>query len=57
MGAEQDCFVLSKLVGPEGFVIGVDMTQEQVSKGEGGGGGNYDLEYMSVHCTEWVQYI
>ena len=38
MGAEQDCFVLSKLVGPEGFVPEVDMTQEQVSMGGGGGG-------------------
>ena len=39
MGAEQDCSVLSKLIRTEGFVTGVDMTQEQVSKGEGGGGG------------------
>ena len=31
------------------------MTQEQVSMG--GGGSNYDLERMHVHCTEWVQYI
>ena len=30
-GSGRDCFVLSKLVGPEGFVTGVDMTQEQVS--------------------------
>ena len=29
-GSGRDCFVLSKLVGPEGFVTGVDMTQEQV---------------------------
>ena len=41
MGAEQDCFVLSILVRTEGFVTGVDMTQEQVSMGGvwGGGGG------------------
>ena len=55
MGAEQNCFVLRTLIGPEGFVIGVDMTQEKVSKGEEGR--NYDLEHMHVHCTEWVQYI
>lgn len=29
-GAGLDCFALSKLVGPDGHVIGVDMTQEQV---------------------------
>ena len=29
-GSGRDCFVLSKLVGPAGFVTGVDMTQEQV---------------------------
>ena len=29
-GSGRDCFVLSKLVGPQGFVTGVDMTQEQV---------------------------
>ena len=29
-GAGADCFVLSKLVGPTGFITGVDMTQEQV---------------------------
>ena len=30
-GAGIDCFVLSKLVGQSGRVVGVDMTQEQVS--------------------------
>ena len=30
-GAGLDCFVLSKLVGPNGHVTGVDMTKEQVS--------------------------
>ena len=30
-GSGQDCFVLSKLVGENGFVTGVDMTKEQVS--------------------------
>ncbi|XP_029656086.1 arsenite methyltransferase isoform X1 [Octopus sinensis] len=29
-GSGQDCFVLSKLVGPEGYVVGIDMTQEQL---------------------------
>ena len=29
-GSGRDCFVLTKLVGSEGFVTGVDMTQEQV---------------------------
>ena len=29
-GAGLDCFVLSKLVGPNGHVTGVDMTPEQV---------------------------
>jgi arsenite methyltransferase len=29
-GAGRDCFVLSKLVGQDGFVTGVDMTEEQV---------------------------
>jgi ubiquinone/menaquinone biosynthesis C-methylase UbiE len=30
-GAGIDCFVLSKLVGPGGKVVGVDMTKEQVT--------------------------
>ena len=29
-GAGLDCFVLSKLVGPQGHVTGIDMTMEQV---------------------------
>ena len=29
-GAGRDCYILSKLVGEDGFVIGVDMTEEQV---------------------------
>ena len=29
-GSGQDCFALSKLVGQDGFVTGVDMTDEQV---------------------------
>lgn len=32
-GAGIDCFVLSKLVGENGHVVGVDMTQEQVLYG------------------------
>ncbi len=31
-GAGLDCFVLSKLVGPEGHVTGIDMTHEQVMR-------------------------
>ncbi len=30
-GSGRDCFILSKLVGSEGKVIGVDMTQEQLA--------------------------
>ncbi|XP_070570520.1 arsenite methyltransferase-like [Ptychodera flava] len=30
-GAGRDCFIVSKLVGPSGRVIGVDMTEEQIS--------------------------
>lgn len=29
-GSGRDCYVLSKMVGPQGFVIGVDMTAEQL---------------------------
>lgn len=29
-GSGRDCYMLSRLVGPEGFVIGVDMTAEQL---------------------------
>ena len=29
-GSGQDCYVLSKLVGEKGTVIGLDMTEEQV---------------------------
>lgn len=30
-GTGRDCFILSKLVGPSGHVIGVDMTDEQIA--------------------------
>lgn len=30
-GTGRDCFILSKLVGPKGRVIGVDMTDEQIA--------------------------
>ena len=30
-GAGQDCYLLSRLVGPEGRVVGVDMTPEQLA--------------------------
>lgn len=29
-GSGRDCFALSKLVGKDGFVTGIDMTDEQV---------------------------
>ena len=29
-GSGRDCFILSKLVGKNGFVVGVDMTKEQI---------------------------
>ena len=29
-GSGRDCYILSKFVGPDGFVLGVDMTQEQM---------------------------
>jgi arsenite methyltransferase len=30
-GTGRDCFILSKLVGPHGQVLGIDMTQEQIA--------------------------
>lgn len=33
-GTGRDCFILSKLVGPKGRVIGVDMTEEQIKIAE-----------------------
>ena len=30
-GSGRDCFILSKMVGPNGYVVGVDMTEEQVA--------------------------
>lgn len=30
-GSGRDCYLLSKLVGPEGSVIGVDMTEQQIA--------------------------
>ncbi|MBK8203152.1 MAG: methyltransferase domain-containing protein [Bdellovibrionales bacterium] len=33
-GTGRDCFILSKLVGPRGRVIGVDMTEEQIKVAE-----------------------
>ncbi|PVD32014.1 hypothetical protein C0Q70_07440 [Pomacea canaliculata] len=34
-GSGRDCFALSKLVGPSGHVVGVDMTQEQLEFARG----------------------
>jgi len=30
-GSGRDCYALSKLVGKDGFVTGIDMTEEQVA--------------------------
>lgn len=30
-GTGRDCFVMSKLVGPNGFIYGIDMTENQIS--------------------------
>jgi arsenite methyltransferase len=30
-GSGRDCYILSKLVGPNGYVVGVDMTDEQIA--------------------------
>ena len=43
-GAGRDCFVLSKLVGQDGFVTGVDMTDEQVQADIGTNIQNMDYE-------------
>ena len=29
-GSGRDCYIFSQLVGPSGFVVGVDMTEEQI---------------------------
>lgn len=31
-GSGRDCYILSKLVGKDGLVIGIDMTEELVCK-------------------------
>ena len=38
-GSGRDVYILSSLVGGEGHVVGVDMTEQQVSK--------YSYEYLS----------
>jgi len=35
-GSGRDCFVLSQLVGEQGHVTGIDMTEGQVRRGAGG---------------------
>jgi SAM-dependent methyltransferase len=37
-GGGFDCFVAAGQVGPEGQVVGVDMTEEMLSRARGGGG-------------------
>ena len=43
-GSGRDCFVLSKLVGEQGQVIGVDMTEEQLAVAR---------EHQSYHAKEY----
>ena len=43
-GSGQDCYMLSKLVGSEGKVIGVDMTEEQV---------NVAKKYQDYHAEKF----
>ena len=46
-GSGRDCYILSKLVGPSGFVTGVDMTREQVSSCRAAG----SLEYFTLRAN------
>lgn len=41
-GSGLDCFAMSKLVGPDGYVVGIDMTDEQL---------NVANEYINYHTT------
>lgn len=43
-GTGRDCFLLSKLVGPEGRVIGVDMTDEQLAVAR---------RHVDHHAAKW----
>lgn len=46
-GSGRDCFALSKLVGAEGSVLGVDMTREQLAVAE---------EYVEYHTRKFQYY-
>eukprot|EP00056_Hartaetosiga_gracilis_P019024 m.12705 g.12705 ORF g.12705 m.12705 type:complete len:397 (+) comp7303_c0_seq1:147-1337(+) len=46
-GSGRDCYVLSQLVGEQGHVIGVDMTQEQVAVARA---------HADQYCTEALGY-
>lgn len=43
-GAGRDCFIASKLVGPEGYVVGVDMTDAQLEVAN---------RYIDYHCEKF----
>lgn len=43
-GSGQDCYILSQLVGEEGFVTGIDMTQEQLDVAN---------KYVDYHCDKF----
>lgn len=49
-GAGIDCFILSKLVGASGRVIGVDMTQEQVYYD------GTDYSSCTVHVPQYTSF-
>jgi arsenite methyltransferase len=43
-GSGRDCFILSKLVGEKGYVVGVDMTKEQIETAR---------KYIEYHTTKF----
>ena len=46
-GSGMDCYILAKMVGPSGYVTGVDMTEEQVRKY------NYIQNDPNLHADNW----
>lgn len=52
-GSGRDCFILSKLVGPAGRVIGVDMTPEQVAVARRHLDGRWpNVEFLEGHIED-----
>lgn len=52
-GSGRDCFILSKLVGPTGRVIGIDMTPEQVAVARRRLDGRWsNLEFLEGHIED-----